>query len=76
MNKSSKDLKRINGVLQGDRGNVDDKFIELFTVDVTKVIKDYFNLIKKPLLLIDKKSGELIVNLSFSVDGIKMFKKM
>ena len=76
MIKRSKDIERINDIIQSETDSVDKKFLELFSLDINKVVRDYFNIKKNPLININKQSGELVINVSFLVDSIKLFKNI
>lgn len=76
MIKRKKDIERINDIIKSESDSVDKKFLELFSIDINKVVGEYFNVSKNPLININKEAGEVVVSVSFSVDSIKLFKNI
>ena len=62
MRKGSRELLRIQNLIENDRLNVGKKFEELFICDLKNLLEDYFEIIKTPTLTSDKtKNGYKII---------------
>ena len=62
MRKGSRELLRMQNLIENDRLNVGKKFEELFISDLKNLLEDYFEIIKTPTLTSDKtKNGYKII---------------
>ena len=69
----SKEIIRLQNVLESDRVNIANGFNDLFVEDFNKLVKDYFDLEGKPTLEIIKDRAGYKVEISFYVSRIKPF---
>ncbi len=76
MNRAGNDIQRINNVIKKDNEILGEKFIQLISLDVSKVVGEYFYLNKKPMINIEKNGKEIIVNISFVAENVKQFKNL
>lgn len=76
MKKSKTELIRAQTMIESDRLNTNDDFIELVEGDVCKLFKDYFDFNDAPQMLIGKVGNKLKVEVVVLVDRIKNFSKI
>ncbi len=63
MKKNKNELVRVKNILGNDRFNVGESFYELLLGDVDKLLKEYFDYKSLPKVYIEKKNGNLHVNI-------------
>ena len=76
MSKTSSDIERINNLIKGDNDLLDEKFMQLISIDVTRVVGEYFYLNKKPIINIEKNVKGFVINISFLAENVKCFKNL
>lgn len=72
MKKGSKELLRIQNVLESDRLNVGKGFEELFTSDLKSLIEDYFDIEKSPILKTEKTKNGYKIIIDFEAKSLKV----
>ncbi len=73
MNKQKKELLRINNMINNDRVNVNENFEKLFFRDLSKLLKEYFELKKEPSVNISVISGEYALSIEAVAFSLKKF---
>ena len=73
MKKNKKELVRVQTMLESDRLSTIDNFLELLTVDVTKLLKEFFDFKGDADVLIDKKGAVYEVGFKIIASRIKSF---
>lgn len=73
MSKQKKELLRINNMINNDRVNLNENFEKLFYTDLGKLLKDYFDLKKEPVVNIKVVSGEYFVSVEAVAVSIRRF---
>ncbi|MBE7061996.1 MAG: hypothetical protein E7382_05620 [Clostridiales bacterium] len=73
MKKNKKELIRIQSLLESDRLCAGDNFLELLTVDLTKLLKEYFDFPDVPRINIEKKGSFYELNISLLSTRIRSF---
>ena len=73
MNKQKKELLRINNMINNDRVNVNENFEKLFFRDLSKLLKEYFELKKEPRVNISVISGEYDLSIEAVAFSLKKF---
>lgn len=73
MNKQKKELLRINNMINNDRVNVNENFEKLFFRDLSKLLKEYFELKKEPRVNISVISGEYALSIEAVAFSLKKF---
>lgn len=73
MKKNKYEISRLKTIIDNDKISVTNKFEELFSLDLSKILNDYFELKEKPCLNITKNGGEYLVEINFVSIGIKNF---
>lgn len=73
MNKQKKELLRINNMINNDRVNVNENFEKLFFRDLSKLLKEYFELKKEPRVNISVISGEYALSIEAVAYSLKKF---
>ena len=70
MNKRNNDLIKINEILENDRcaDLGDNKFINLFSMDLEKVIKEYFSYDNHPIIKVEKLNSN--TNLYITIENV------
>ncbi len=76
MKQRNKELIRVQNVIEKDRLNIGEGFTDLFTVDFTKLIGDYFEIQKKPELEIIKDRSGYKVQITFYSNRLKVFNQL
>ena len=69
----NKELIRANEIISGDRLSSSDSFATLIEHDLNELLKEYFEIDKKPIVSMEKRAGEMIVNVNFKATSIKKF---
>ncbi len=73
MKKNGEQLKRLKNVIESDRLQVSNNFNELLISDLTKVLKDYFDLKVNPEVSISKDGNKYLVEIKCVSTRIKTF---
>lgn len=73
MKKEKKEVLRVQAILENDRMQAGDDFIELVTSDVGGLLSDYFDFSGLPSVSIEKFGDRYRVDLSILVTRIKNF---
>ena len=73
MNKQKKELLRINNMINNDRVNINENFEKLFFRDLSKLLKEYFELKKEPRVNISVISGEYALSIEAVAFSLKKF---
>ena len=76
MKKNKNELVRVQTMIECDRLNAGDDFIELVERDVGVLFKDYFDFNDTPRLTIEKSNNKLKVEVLVFADRIKNFSKI
>lgn len=66
-------LVRMETLINNDRIKNSDGFMELLTLDISKVLKDYFDYKSSPQVNIVKNGSVFSVSVSVVAEGIKSF---
>ena len=67
------ELARIKNLIESDRLNTGDNFYELVTMDLKKLLSDYFDLSEAPQMEIVKTGDALIIKVVASATRLKSF---
>ncbi len=73
MKKEKKELVRVQSIIESDRLSAGDNFEELITIDLHKVLTDYFDYRGTPSIKISKSGNKLNVDISLVAESIKPF---
>ena len=73
MKNKSQEIIRVQNVIENDRLNVGKGFTDLFVEDFSKLVKDYFEIEKQPVLNIVKDKNGYKVEISFYANRVKPF---
>lgn len=73
MKKEKKELMRVQSILENDRMNVGDNFIELLVADVGSLLMDYFDFSGLPKIKMEKFGDRYNVEISILASRIKNF---
>lgn len=76
MKQRSKELIRVQNIIENDRLNINAGFTELFTADFSRLIGDYFEIQKKPELEIVRDRTGYRVEISFYSNRLKIFNQI
>lgn len=71
--KNKNELMRLMTLIENDRINTGDNFIELIVSDLDNLLKDYFDFSATPELFIEKQNGKYKINISLQATRIKNF---
>ena len=66
-------LVRMETLINNDRIKNSDGFMELLTLDISKVLKDYFDYKGSPQVDVVKNGSVFSVSVSVAAEGIKSF---
>lgn len=72
----SKEIVRLQNVIESDRLNVGNGFCDLFIKDFAKLVKDYFDIDNGPILNIIKDKFGYKVEISFYTTRVKSFNSL
>ena len=73
MNKKKLELLRLQSIIEEDRLDYNDNFLELFKSDVCKLFNEYFECNANPIIEIEKNNKNLILNINLVASRIKNF---
>ena len=73
MKNKSREIMRVQNVIESDRLNVGKGFTDLFVEDFSKLVQDYFEIEKQPILNIAKDKNGYKVEISFYTNRVKPF---
>lgn len=73
MKKDRKELLRAQSLIEGDRLNAGDNFMELLRFDLDKLLKDYFDFSGLPNIKIERQGDCFRVNFDIVLKRIKVF---
>lgn len=73
MKKNNKEIARLRNLIEHDRINCYENFNDLIVNDIDKVLMDYFEYNGKPILEINKESGNIEVKIILSATNCKWF---
>ncbi len=73
MKESKKQLQRIEKLLRNGKNGYQEEFKELFYVDLTNLLNEYFVSFCEPQVSIEKTSRGSSVKIEFTAGGIKAF---
>ena len=73
MKNKSQEIIRVKNVIENDRLNMGKGFTDLFVEDFSKLVKDYFEIEKQPVLYIVKDKNGYKVEISFYANRVKPF---
>ncbi len=73
MNKNT-ELERIKNLIENDRLDNHDAFLEVIINDLKNLLSDYFDLENTPLLSINKENGKNKITIECNAIRIKDFK--
>lgn len=76
MKKDKNQLQRLQTIIENDRVNTGEDFIQLVVSDTEKLMHDYFDFRISPVLNIEKQGDGYLINLSFYAHRIKSFVKV
>ena len=71
--KNKNELLRLRTLIENDRINMGDNFIELIVSDLSNLLKDYFDFGGVPELFIEKQNGKYKINVILYATRIKNF---
>ena len=71
MKKEMKELLRAQSVIENDRVNAGENFLELLRLDLGKLLKDYFDFLEPPTIKIAKSGDVFIVEFSIIKGNIE-----
>lgn len=73
MKKNKTELLRFQNIIEKDRTDVKDNFYELLTVDVNKLLKEYFDYKDLPYITIEKNGSLFAVKIKVDATCIRNF---
>lgn len=73
MKKNGEELKRLKNVIESDRLQVTNNFNDLLISDLTKVLKDYFDLKGSVEVSIGKEGSKYLIDIKCTSTRIKTF---
>ena len=73
MKTNKNELARIKNLIENDRLNTGDNFYELVTMDLKKLLSDYFDLNEMPQMEIAKSGEAIIIKIVASATRLKSF---
>ena len=73
MSKKKLELLRLQSIIEEDRLDYNDNFLELFKSDVCKLFNEYFEYNANPIIEIEKNNKNLILNINLVASRIKNF---
>ncbi len=73
MKKDKKELVRVQSIIENDRLSTGDNFEELITIDLHKVLFEYFDYRGLPSIKILKSGNKLNIEINLVADSIKPF---
>ncbi len=76
MKNKSKEIVRVQNVIESDRLSLGKGFCDLFIEDFVKLVNDYFDIEKTPTLNIFKDKFGYKVEISFYTTRLKTFNKI
>lgn len=76
MKKNENNLMRVKSVLDNGKPNPNDKFLELFSFDLNRLISEFFNVKDKPTVYIKKENGVYNVEIFFTALYLKEFNNL
>ncbi len=71
MKKKNMELMRVQNLIESDRLSLGDGFEKLFINDLTKLLRDYFDLKVQPDFAINKSTQGYTVDIKFDALSIK-----
>ena len=73
MKKNKNELLRLQSIIESDRINTGDDFLELIVSDAEKLLKDFFDFSSSPTLTIERDGDNYRVELMLKATRIKNF---
>ena len=73
MKRDKNELFRLQNLIEDERINTCDNFINIVSLDINKLLKDYFEFKKTPNVCIEKNGGKLNLLINLEVERIKNF---
>lgn len=73
MKKRKSELIKIQNIIENNRINLENNFLDLMISDVSKLLKDYFVFNKSPDIQINKTGGELFISINLTAVRVKSF---
>lgn len=74
--KDNSQILRIKNIITNDRLEVEESFIKLFSLDLNKLLENYFSLISPPNFSINKTNEGVVININFMSSHIKYFSSL
>lgn len=71
--KKKNQIARLKNIIQNDRLDYDDGFLNIFNIDLERLLKEYFSYSEEPITKISKDNNRFKVEISFSANGLKQF---
>ena len=68
-----KEIVRVRSILENDRMNISDNFLELLSGDLSELLRDYFDFKGEPLVSIEKFGDRHKVEISILASRLKNF---
>ncbi len=74
--KTKSQITRIENIINSDRLSVGDDFYRLLSVDLERLLRDYFDFNGSPRIEINKENNLYVVNVSLIVSKLFRFNKL
>lgn len=76
MKSGNNSIMRVETLINNDRMRSNNDFCDLLTMDLNRVLSDYFDHKEYPVVGISKNGSSYSVTVTLNADGIKAFKRL